>query len=156
MAGPIDIYDLVRFANEAAGCVHHLLLKVTQAEYPNWNETKSAIVHDEMTRRRDQLIESFRSQMLPQTCPHAHHAEIVGEFQDYPLGDVFYEGGDHPVLDIWVASTKYGSHWIVLGVADSEEDFWRQVAENEDLISLGPIPPARQVRVHFLNRAGEF
>ena len=37
MAGPIDIYYLVRLANDGAGCVHHLLLKVTQAEFADWD-----------------------------------------------------------------------------------------------------------------------
>jgi hypothetical protein len=151
MAGPIDIYYLVRLADPPVGRPSYLLLKLTQDEFANWSQSQEDAAVADVIQRRDQFMTSFLKQTACTDRPAT--AEVVVEFQGYPIGDVFYEQSDRPVLDIWVAPTRFGSYWIVFGVAESEGAFWEQIAADEDIARLEPIRPAKQVTVHFLNRA---
>jgi hypothetical protein len=155
MGIPIDIYYLVRFENPSFGCTHHLLLKVTRAEYVNSNENQYSAVIDDVERRRDHLIEHYLSGTLPSVCPATHASAVVGELQSGPIGDLFYQPISDVALNIWVAPTRFGNYWIVFGIADSEEDFWRQAADDEDFTSLEPKSPAARLQVHYLNRADD-
>lgn len=153
MAGPIDIYYLVRLADPPAGLPPHLLLKVTQAEYPNWDQSQEDAAVIAVIRRRDRLIEDYCSLLATPAGGRPPAAEVVGEYQVLPVGAAFYEPADRPMLDVWVAPTRFGSYWLVLGAAATEEAFWHQVAADEDAAGLEPVRPAMLLTVCFLNRA---
>ena len=121
MAGPIDIYYLLRLIEPPAGCSPYLLLKLTQAEFANWSQSQEDAVAADVMQRRDQHIASFLSETATTESGCAPTAEIVGEFQGYPTGGAFYEPVDLPTLDIWVSPTRFGPYWIVFGTAASEE-----------------------------------
>jgi hypothetical protein len=154
MAAPIDVYYLVKFAPPPVDHPPYLLLKLTQAEYANWSQTQEDAAVADVIQRRDQIIGSLVSQIEPSASPAT--AEVVGEFQGYPDGDAFYEETDRQALDVWVAPTRFGHYWIVLGIAVSEEAFWQKIAEDEDAAGLGPTRPARQLTVRFLNRGARW
>lgn len=48
------------------------------------------------------------------------------------------------------AETRFGRPRVVMGTAVDEEEFWRAVAQDEDLLSLGPGAPAKKRRAYFL------
>ena len=75
---------------------------------------------------------------------------LVGELQTYPTGDELSEGRGGFHVDLWVAETRFGHPWVVLGTASNEEEFWREVGRDENLSSLGGRAPAKKHREYFL------
>ncbi|HEX8293493.1 MAG TPA: hypothetical protein VF570_17155, partial [Pyrinomonadaceae bacterium] len=83
-------------------------------------------------------------------CGRGHAPELAGELQARPVGDELSEGVGGLYVELWVAETRYGHPWVVLGTAGSEEEFWRALGEDEDLSGLGARGAARRVRAFFL------
>jgi hypothetical protein len=155
VGAPLDFYYLVRLEGTSGGCRHYLLTRVVQAEFPNWSEPRYTAVATERERERDRLVERYRLGWLAEVCPGPHHAVVEGELQGCcPPGERFYRGHGRDTLDVWFAGTQYGPPWVVLAQATTEAEFWRLVAEDEDLASLGPLPPARLLRVDLMTAGG--
>lgn len=155
MGAAIAVYHLVRYDGIDAACQHYLLLRVTQREFANWSETQHENAASEQFRKRDGLIAADQKGRLARECLHRHRVTQVGEFQGFPQGDALYALSGEIELDIWVAETRFGAPWILFGVAASEDEFWRDIAEDEDLIALGPKQPARLIHVHFVMEADQ-
>lgn len=148
MGIPLDIYSLHRLRGE--DCLHHLLVRVGRPGFGNADEgdySRAAEVADGKTRA---LIELYERGTLAAECGGRHAPELAGELQAGPVGDELSEGGGGVHVNLWVAETRFGRPWVVLGTAGSEEEFWRAVDEDEDLAALGARGPARLVRAFFL------
>ena len=52
----------------------------------------------------------------------------------------------------WIANTKYGSPWIVLGATPTEEEFWDNLQTNSLLENYAPQKPAQQMQVYFMTQ----
>ena len=149
----IWIYSLIYFANAERMCEHHLLLKATRPSFSNANQRDEDRASDLADTERERLTERYRVGVLAERCGALHEHRLVGELQLSPIGEELY--ADEPVLDlaIWVADTKFGPPWVILGTAASEAAFWREVEEDDDvlaLITLGPKKSARQIIVDFI------
>lgn len=140
----LDVYHLVRL--EGPGCAHHLLVQVVRPEYPNWSQSAEDAADAEQRRKLEQVIPLAAATL----CPDAHGVVVEGEFQGLPLGDMFYESTSRCWVDLWVAETRFGHPWIVLGVVPTEANFWSGVAEDPDIAFLEPHQPARRVRAYFV------
>lgn len=154
MGIPLDIFSLYQFQNEGTDCHHYLLLKVEQSAYRNADEGEYDYVVEVADGKRSSLLETYESGLLAEECAAPHVVTLVGELQGYPTGEELFEehGGFH--VDLWIAETRYGHPWVVMGTAENEEAFWRQIDEDDDLSHLGASRPARQQRAFFLTERG--
>lgn len=153
MGIPLDIFSLYRL--QGAGCRHHLLLRVGQRAFSNADEGDYARAVEAAERKRRALIGAYEAEALAGVCGGRHATELVGELQARPAGGELFEGRGGFYVDVWVAETRFGHPWVVLGAAYSEEEFWREVGQDEDLSSLGAKRPARRLRAYFLAEEDE-
>lgn len=154
MGIPINIFRLYRLRNDGAGCEHHLLLRAVRPEFSNADEGDYSCAVEAADGKMSALIEAYEAGVLAEECAGRHAAELLGELQARPAGDVlYYERGGFDV-ELWLAETRFGHPWVVLGTAESEEEFWRDVGLDEDLSSLGARPPAKRLRAYFLPEGG--
>ena len=150
MGIPLDIFSLYRLSGEGANCRHHLLLRVGRPAFSNADErdyTRATEAADEKARA---LLEQYEAEVLAAECAGRHAAELAGELQSRPVGDELGEGRGGRYVELWVAGTRFGRPWVVMGTAGTEAEFWRAVEEDEDLSRLSPSPPAEKLRAYFL------
>lgn len=150
MGIPLDIYSLYRLRGEGAACLHHLLLRAGRPAYSNADEGDYARAAAAADAERDELLRLYEAGALAGECGARHAAELAGELQARPAGDRLSEGGGGFYVDVWVAETRFGRPWVVLGTAETEEEFWREVRGDEDLSGLNARPPALRLRAYFL------
>ena len=151
MGIPLAIFSLYRLDGAGDACPHHLLLRVRQAGFSNADAGEYDRVSRAADDRRRALLERYQGGALAKECPAAHTPHLVGELQAWPPGgEVLVDGPGGRVVEVWVAQTRYGAPWVVLGTAESEEAFWREVQADGDLASLGSQPPAAMHRAFFL------
>ena len=153
MGIPLTVFSLYRL--EGAGCAHHLLLRVRQAAFSNADAAAYDRAVHAADARRGALIRVYQSDLLPRECAAPHEARLVGELQARLVGDGLSEGRGGREVDVWIAQTRYGAPWVVMGTAESEEEFWRGVEEDDDLAGLDPRRPAARQRVFFLADADD-
>jgi hypothetical protein len=149
MGIPLTVFTLHRLRNEGAGCLHHLLLKVEQPAFSNADAGAYDHAVEVAEGKRRVLIRAYE-EMLTGECAAPHEVSLVGELQAWPAGDELIDGRRGYDVDLWVAETRFGHPWVVLGTAESEEAFWREVAADEDLARLDPVRPAVRHRAFFL------
>lgn len=148
MGIPLAVFSL--YALEGDGCVHALLLRVRQPGFSNADAGACDRAVQAAEARRSALLRIYQSDLLPRECAAPHQARLVGELQAWPAGDGLAEGAGGGEVELWVAQTRYGAPWVVLGTAESEAAFWRRVEEDDDLAALGPVRPAVRQRAFFL------
>lgn len=150
MGVPLTIFSLHELRNEGAGCRHYLLLRVGQPAFGN----ADAGEHDHAVRvadeKRSALIEAWQAETLARECAVPHAVSLVGELQARPPGDELSEGRGGCLVDLWVAETRFGHPWVVMGTAESGAAFWREVEADDDLSRLDALGPAARLRAYFL------
>lgn len=154
MGIPLDIFSLHRLWNEDADCQHHLLLKVERPGFNNADEGDYSCAVDAADKKRSALIEAYEAEVLAGECAGKHTVNLVGELQASPSGGELFEGCGGFYVDLWVAETRFGYPWVVLGTGENEEEFWRGVEQDETLSSLGATMPAKKLRAYFLTEEG--
>ena len=150
MGIPLQVFTLHAYEGAEAGCRHHLLLRVAQPGFSNADEAEHEAAVRAADAARGALLRAYERGVLASECPGAHEVRLVGELQSLPVGDVLVDGRGGMLVELWVAETRYGAPWVVMGTATDEDAFWREVDEEGDLASLGPIRPARRHRAYFL------
>jgi hypothetical protein len=148
MGIPLTVFTLYRL--EGDGCAHHLLLRVRQQAFSNADAGDYDRVVEAAEARRDALLRRYQSDLLPKECAAAHAVRLIGEMQAWPAGEVLSEGAGGDKVEVWVAQTRYGAPWVVMGTAESEAAFWRAVDEDDELAGLGALRPAVLQRAFFL------
>lgn len=149
MGIPLKIFSLHRLHSEEANCRHYLLLRVEQGAFNNADEGDYACAVEAADKKRSALIGVYEAEMLGE-CAGEHRVELVGELQAYPTGDELLEEDGGFYVELWIAETRFGHPWVVMGTAENEEEFWRRVEEDENLSSLGARMPAKKQRAFFL------
>ncbi|HEX2081084.1 MAG TPA: hypothetical protein VHG08_25505 [Longimicrobium sp.] len=153
MGIPLTIFDLYRLDGDGEACPHHLLLRVEQPGFSNADAAEYDHAVQLADARRRALIGRYQARVLARDCPAVHTAHLVGEMQAWPPGGGLADGPGGVYVDLWIAQTRFGAPWVVLGTAESEEAFWREVENDDDLAGLGPIRPALRERAFFLTDA---
>jgi hypothetical protein len=148
MGIPLTIFTLHRL--EGDGCAHHLLLRVRQPGFANADAGAYDRAVDVADARRADLIRRYQSDLLPARCAAAHQVRLIGELQAPPVGDALNQGAGGGEVELWIAQTRYGAPWVVMGTAENEAAFWAAVDADDDLAGLGPIRPAVRLPAFFL------
>lgn len=150
MGIPLDVFSLYRLRGAGAGCQHDLLVRVGQPGFSNADERDYTNAVEAAEQSRRGLIEAYQAGVLAAECAGPHAVSLEGELQAHPPRGEMLHGRGGFYVDLWVAETRFGHPWVVLGTADDEEEFWRAVGEDEDLLSLGARRPAQSRRAYFL------
>jgi hypothetical protein len=140
MGIPLTVFSLYRLEGGGEGRPDHLLLRVRQPGFSNADVGEENAAVDVAEARRQAPVAAY--------APGAT-AHLVGELQAHPVGEAL-DGPGGVEVDLWVARTRYGAPWVVLGTAADEAAFWRGVEEDGDLLDLGPVRPAKRLRAFFL------
>ena len=146
---PLTIFSLYRLDGDGDACPHHLLLRVCQAGYNNADEGEYDAVVDAAEAKRRAML-GLHAEMLAKECAVSHAATLVGELESRPVGEALLDGPGGAVVELWVAQTRFGAPWVVLGTAESEDAFWRAAEDDDDLSRLGAVGPAARLRAFFL------
>jgi hypothetical protein len=150
MGIPLDIFSLYQLQNQDTSCQHHLLLKVRQAEFSNADQGEYDDVVQVAEAKRHALLQLYITKILANECANHHEISLLGELQNAPIGDELCRGDRDLYVDLWVAATRFGHPWVVMGTAENEAEFWRSLAQEEELAHLGAIRPASQYRAFWL------
>ncbi|HEX8242764.1 MAG TPA: hypothetical protein VF541_04700 [Longimicrobium sp.] len=150
MGIPLTIFSLYALENEAAGCRHHLLLRVEQPAFSNADAGDYDRAAGAADEKRRALIRAYASGVLPMSCAASHAPTLLGELQSHPVGEELTDAPGGREVGVWVAETRYGPPWVVMGTAEVEDAFWREVQADDDLAGLGPIRPAVMYRAFLL------
>lgn len=143
MGSRIDIYSLYELPSDSA-----LLLRVERRDSSNVNEDDYQASINEAYELRDRLL-SHATVALD--LPAGFVGKLIGEFQDIPVGELLYETPDGGKVGVWVAPTRFGHPWVIMGTAPDEESFWEEVRTESDLDSLEASRPARFYEVYFFS-----
>lgn len=143
MGIPLAIYSLYRLDAEGGAGARHVLLRVRQSGYRNADASEYDGAFDEAEEKRQALLAAHFG-ASPAT------AHLVGELQSAPAGHGLSVSPGGVEVELWVAQTRYGAPWVVLGTAESEAAFWRAVGDDGNLAGLGGIRPAQRVRAFFV------
>lgn len=150
MGIPLEIFSLYQLQNPDAHCQHYLLLKVRQAEFNNADQGEYDFVAQMADAKRNTLLELYITKILADECANHHEISLLGELQNAPIGDELYQEVGKLYVDLWVATTRFGHPWVVMGTAANEAAFWRAIAQDEELAHLGASSPAKQYRAFLV------
>jgi hypothetical protein len=139
VASRIEIYSLYQAAET------NLLVRVTRRDSNNADESDCSAAIAEAYHARQQVLE-FALRSPPELLGSS--PVLAGEFQDIPVGEALFDATDGSTIDIWYARSGYGEPWVVLGTAQDEPTFWRELEDYEELMSHNPLRPAVPLRVH--------
>lgn len=153
MGIPLEIFSLYRLHSEDNPCQHYLLLRVEQPEFRNAVQTEYDAAVEVAEQKRQTLLNLYQAEVLANQCAGSHAIDLVGELQASAIGDELSEGPGGGYVDVWVAATRFGHPWVVLGTAENEAAFWCEVEQDEDLAYLGAVRPATQQRAFFLTES---
>lgn len=120
-----------------------LLLRVTKERVSSSNTRGEELAELVMERKRDALLRQVFGEL------GYKRYRLLGSFELSPEGEVLYSERGGFVLPLWYAQTAFGSPYIVLSQADTEEDFYRLLESDGDFSSLHPIYPAERVEALF-------
>ncbi|MBW5482804.1 hypothetical protein [Streptomyces bambusae] len=130
-------------------CGHELLVRVVRPAASNADQGALDAADGVADAATERLRTWWEQSRLQPDCPHRHTSSLVAEMQEEPVGEDLLGSGRRQ-LGVWVAGTKFGAPWMVLGSASTEAEFWREVRLDSDLVDLGPLAPAELHHVHFL------
>lgn len=136
MAAELTIYSIYKLQDGDK----HYLLKTERPAYSNASQSEEDRAERIETNNRDRLLESISPAGF----------ELVGELQNYPVGDVLYALKGSSVLEIYYMETEFGHPWVVLGTAGSEDEFLSELNDDEDLLRLKPIGQPIKITVTFV------
>lgn len=149
MGIPLAVFTLHRLEGAGGGCAHHLLLRVRQEGYSNADQGEYDHVVRSADAVREDLVRRYEAGELAGECAGPHTARLAAELQAHPAGDLAERSGGGYV-ELWIAQTRYGAPWVVLGTAADEAAFWRAVREDDGLAALGPVEPASRLKAYYL------
>lgn len=136
MASALTIYSIYKSQDDG----NHYLLKTERPAYSNASQSGADLAEvEEQEVRRHMLAKAGLARY-----------RLIGELQGYPVGYVLYADSIASTMDIYYMETEFGHPWVVLGNADSEEEFLRELNDDEDLLRLKPTGQPIKISVTYL------
>ncbi len=136
MAAELKIYSIYKLQDEAK----YYLLRTERPAFSNASQNE-----EDAAGTAEQ---NDRSRMLKHISPAGF--ELIGELQNYPIGEILYAANGISELDIYYMQTEFGHPWIVLGTAATEEAFLSELNGDEDLLRLKPTGRPIKIKAAFL------
>ncbi|MCB0194886.1 MAG: hypothetical protein KDJ65_23250 [Anaerolineae bacterium] len=153
MAFEMPIYSLYHIhATKAEPAM--LLVRIMRPAYRNAVQPEEDGAYQQEDTRRARLLEAYQSKHRA-TYGERCTLTLYGICEGEPPGDILYEDHGQVTLGLWVAATSDGQPWIWLGVAPTEEEFFREFETNSLYASTRPQRPAQQVTAYFITEADE-
>jgi hypothetical protein len=131
-----------------------LLVRVTRPSYSNASQPQEDWAYEQEDGLRTRLLTAYQNKYHA-SCGANCALTLHGICEGNPPGDILYEDHGQVTLTLWVAATRFGHPWILLGVAPNEEAFFAEVTTDTSYASYQPERPARQVDAYFITEADE-
>lgn len=148
MGSELTIFSLYR--NREMGC--SVLLRTVRLAFSNYAQTQDDQAYLIEQTRREALL-SNAAAILGNHKKEAF--ELVGELQDWPVGEALMTASGGVAADIFYLHTEYGYPWIILGTARDEADFLQKLSKDEELLGLKPVGNPILIKVYcFAERVG--
>ena len=143
MASRLPIYSIYKLGRAE----RYYLLQTEQPGYSNVSQSQQDSAQTVAQEGKKRLV----AQLL-QALPLEEQllCEFIGELQDWPVGDALCTAPDYTELPVHYTHTQYGYPWIILGSADSEEEFLAEVAATDELMALQPSGPLIKIVVTLI------
>lgn len=152
MAPALFIYTLYQVAHPTAGR-HTLLLRTTRPAFTNASQADEDRAEQQEEQQQSRLLAAYRARLAGAHSAADCTVTLLGICGGEPPGDSLYEDHGAVTLALWVAQTRFGYPWVVLGVAPTEDAFFAEVASNALYASYAPRRPARSMLAYFLTEA---
>ncbi|PHK14973.1 hypothetical protein VF12_40695 [Nostoc linckia z15] len=136
MASDLTIYSIYKSQDDDK----HYLLKTERRAYSNASQSDADLAELEEQDIRRLILEKISLSKFT----------LLGEMQGYPVGYVLYADCIAATMDIYYMQTEFGYPWVVLGNADSEEEFLAELNDDEDLLRLKPTGQPIKINVSYL------
>jgi hypothetical protein len=137
MAGELTIYSIYKFQGED----NHYLLRTERPAYSNASQTDEDIAHSIERDTRERMLKHI----------NLANFELIGELQNYPAGETLFAAKGKSEVDIYYMETEFGHPWIVLGTADTAEEFLSELDNDEDLLRLKPVGNPIKITATFFS-----
>lgn len=122
-----------------------VLIRTEQPSYSNAIQSQEDIaLHIEIAKR------NFLLQSYINLKANNYQIEFIGELQACPIGDLLYADNGLFDLLIFYQQTQYGYPYIILGNASNITEFEKEVSNDYDLKTLGPIGPILQINATLI------
>ena len=143
MAGNFYIFSLYKIHNEDK----FFLIRTQKPSFSNTSESDEEAAEKIENEKRTYILDQIKSRY---THHNTAHLDCVGKLQNYPIGDKLYLNNANFELDIFYLETEFGWPWIILGNADSENEFLSELNDDEDLLRLKPLGDVKHIKALFL------
>lgn len=144
MAREITIYSLYKLT-ASDHSEEYLLLRTEQPSYSNANQSQENAGLNIETKKRQLLLKSYINHKKRNP-----EIEFIGELQLPPFGDKLYADKGNFRLIVCYQQTEFGKPWIILGNTNTISDFQKELADDNDMLSLKPIGPVEKIEAMFI------
>lgn len=142
MPGQFYIFSLYQHPQRLA----YYLLRTIQPEYSGASQTEENRSLEMEAAQRNDLLRSIDPEISVDDWL------FLGEQQGFPIGDRLHGDEQDGELPLWYVQTEFGYPWIIIGTADSEAEFLRELGEDEDVQSLKPTGDPVSVTARLILR----
>ncbi|MEO4005042.1 MULTISPECIES: hypothetical protein [unclassified Flavobacterium] len=142
MASELTIFSIYKIQNEEK----YFLLRTERPGFSNASQVQEDLAYkieqDKRNHILDQIGENYQNKKTS--------FELIGELQDYPIGEELYRDNGNFELNSYYLETESGWPWIILGTANSETEFLTALNDDDDLLRLEPIGQPKQITATFV------
>lgn len=129
MGAELEIYSIYRRNGDDS----YFLLRTVQREYSNVSQDDENAAASAEQHQREKMLDRISGGLGKENL------EFIGELQNYPVGEALFSAVGGTTMEIYYMETAFGHPWIVLGTADTVEEFLSELDEDEDLVNLKPV-----------------
>ncbi len=129
MGAELEIYSIYRRNGDDS----YFLLRTVQREYSNVSQDDENAAAAAELHQREQMLDRISGGLGKENL------EFIGELQNYPVGEALFSAVGGTTMEIYYIETAFGHPWIVLGTADTVEEFLSELDDDEDLVNLKPV-----------------
>src|SRR5688500_8344634 len=125
MGSLLKIHSLYKVVN-ADNSFKYFLLQTEQPSYDNTSQGQADFAGNLESQKRQLLLQVILDHFAINTSTSV---EFIGELQELPIGDKLYCEKGLFDTTIFYINTEYGYPWIIIGAADTEEEFMTAVED---------------------------
>lgn len=143
MASELTIFSIYKIQNQEK----YFLLRTERPGFSNASQVQEDLAYKIEQQKRDHILDQIGKN---QNQNEKTNFELIGELQDYPIGEELYRDNGNLELNIFYLETESGWPWVILGTANSETEFLTALNDDDDLLRLKPIGQPKQITATFI------